>query len=100
MSANYEDFKQGNAQFVTTFTDGDKPLPPARKALLLTCMDGESGTAGRTPSASQGALGTPPAGTTCRWHAAAVPLAIAAPPASRLSVSLTLCTPWNHINPI
>ena len=37
---NFDDFVAGNEEFVATFKDGDKPMPPARKALLVTCMDG------------------------------------------------------------
>ncbi|EFN52746.1 hypothetical protein CHLNCDRAFT_26430 [Chlorella variabilis] len=36
---NFDDFVAGNEEFVATFKDGDKPMPPARKALLVTCMD-------------------------------------------------------------
>ena len=44
MASNFDAFKAGNAAFVEEFSktdDGAKPLPPARKALLITCMDGE-----------------------------------------------------------
>ena len=40
MSTNFGDFQAGNEAFVAGFSAGDKPMPPARKALLLTCMDG------------------------------------------------------------
>ena len=39
---NFDDFKAGNAAFVEAFAktdDGAKPMPPARHALLITCMD-------------------------------------------------------------
>lgn len=40
--ANFQEFQAGNDAFVATFKDeeGAKPMPPARKALLITCMDG------------------------------------------------------------
>jgi carbonic anhydrase len=38
--ANLADFTAANSAFVAAFTDGDKPMPPARKALVITCMDG------------------------------------------------------------
>jgi hypothetical protein len=38
--ANLADFTAANTAFVAAFTDGDKPMPPARKALVITCMDG------------------------------------------------------------
>ncbi|KAL4439978.1 hypothetical protein ABPG75_002979 [Micractinium tetrahymenae] len=39
MAVNQADFSKANAAFVESFKDGDKPLPPARKAVLITCMD-------------------------------------------------------------
>ncbi|KAL4854447.1 hypothetical protein ACK3TF_004801 [Chlorella vulgaris] len=36
---NFDDFQQANASFASSFQDGDKPMPPARKALVITCMD-------------------------------------------------------------
>jgi carbonic anhydrase len=38
-SQNKADFEAGNATFVESFDKGDLPLPPARKALVLACMD-------------------------------------------------------------
>lgn len=38
-SDNLQDFLAGNEAFAAAFADGDKPLPPARKALVLACMD-------------------------------------------------------------
>lgn len=37
--SNSEHFYASNATFVNSFDKGDKPLPPARQALVLTCMD-------------------------------------------------------------
>jgi hypothetical protein len=37
--SNTAHFYESNAGFVKSFDKGDKPLPPARKALVLTCMD-------------------------------------------------------------
>ncbi len=37
--SNSEHFYASNATFVKSFDKGDKPLPPARQALVLTCMD-------------------------------------------------------------
>ncbi|KXZ54097.1 hypothetical protein GPECTOR_5g200 [Gonium pectorale] len=34
-----EEFLEANSAFAAEFKDGDKPLPPARKALILACMD-------------------------------------------------------------
>ena len=39
---NLAEFAKKNDEFVAAFTQGGKPMPPARKALLITCMDGES----------------------------------------------------------
>lgn len=41
-SANLADFTAANAAFAGAFdgaTTGQLPMPPARKALVLTCMD-------------------------------------------------------------
>ena len=38
--ANREEFQSNNASYVASFADGGKPMPPARKALVITCMDG------------------------------------------------------------
>lgn len=38
MSAT-EDLLESNRQYVTTFDQGSKPMPPARKVAVLTCMD-------------------------------------------------------------
>jgi Carbonic anhydrase len=38
-SQNITDVLAGNEKFVETFKDGDKPLPPARKLAIVTCMD-------------------------------------------------------------
>lgn len=43
---NFDDFQQANASFASSFQDGDKPMPPARKALVITCMDGAWSAAG------------------------------------------------------
>jgi hypothetical protein len=37
--SNSDHFYASNADFVKSFDKGDKPLPPARRALVLTCMD-------------------------------------------------------------
>ena len=39
--ANLDHFKAANEASVAGFKDGGKPMPPARKALVITCMDGE-----------------------------------------------------------
>lgn len=57
--SNFGDFQANNAAFAASFKDGDKPMPPARKALLLTCMDGEAH--GRPPLSL-----APPPPTLCR----------------------------------
>lgn len=38
-SQNKTDFEAGNVKFVEAFDKGHLPLPPARKALVLACMD-------------------------------------------------------------
>ena len=35
-----EELLKNNAAYVASFADGGKPMPPARKALVITCMDG------------------------------------------------------------
>lgn len=35
----YEEALQANARYAQGFQHGDLPLPPARKAVVLTCMD-------------------------------------------------------------
>jgi hypothetical protein len=57
--SNTDHFYASNGSFVKSFDKGDKPLPPARHALVLTCMDArlhpekvlglEVSTAGRCP---------------------------------------------------
>lgn len=37
---NFDDFRAANATFVAGFKEGGKPMPPARKALAIVCMDG------------------------------------------------------------
>lgn len=39
---NLGEFTQNNDAYVAGFQSGGKPMPPARKALLITCMDGGS----------------------------------------------------------
>jgi hypothetical protein len=36
---NLDDFAKGNEGFVSSFKDGDKPMPPGRKIAIVTCMD-------------------------------------------------------------
>eukprot|EP00884_Botryococcus_braunii_P003672 jgi/Botrbrau1/13305/Bobra.0315s0003.1 len=36
---NLADFRKGNETFVSSFSAGDKPMPPARKIAIVTCMD-------------------------------------------------------------
>ncbi len=36
---NYDEFVANADKFAATFDKGDKPLPPARKALVIACMD-------------------------------------------------------------
>jgi len=39
---NLGEFSTNNDAFVASFSSGGKPMPPARKALLITCMDAVS----------------------------------------------------------
>lgn len=34
-----EEFEQANKKYAASFTQGDLPLPPARKVAVVTCMD-------------------------------------------------------------
>lgn len=70
---NQADFTKANEAFVESFKDGGKPLPPARKAVLITCMDGE------------GALPLPP---RCCWHCTSA--SIPALPCSAAGCSRTM----------
>lgn len=106
MSSNYEDFKEKNAQFAASFKDGDKPLPPARKALLLTCMDGELGIEppARPPEragSSLGRLPPLPAGTPCQHTPAATLRPRVLPPChpAWLLPSLMVSTFWRPTTP-
>ena len=37
--AEFDSLLAANAGFAQSFTDGGKPMPPARKVAVLTCMD-------------------------------------------------------------
>ncbi len=39
MAGNYEDVLKANAAYAELFEEGGKPLPPAKQAAVLTCMD-------------------------------------------------------------
>eukprot|EP00877_Chromochloris_zofingiensis_P003987 jgi/Chrzof1/1358/Cz10g04110.t1 len=39
MSNNKNDFEAANARFAEEFRHGDKPMPPKRQVVVLTCMD-------------------------------------------------------------
>lgn len=39
MSKNKSEVEAANAKFVSSFKDGDKVMPPARHATIVTCMD-------------------------------------------------------------
>ncbi|KAG2430922.1 hypothetical protein HXX76_009894 [Chlamydomonas incerta] len=39
MSTVHDEFLAANAEFASKFEDGSLPLPPARHALVLACMD-------------------------------------------------------------
>jgi len=39
ISTNLDSFVESNKSFQKQFCDGDKPLPPARKTAIATCMD-------------------------------------------------------------
>lgn len=39
MSANYDHIKRANADYAASFDRGGKPIPPAKQAAVLTCMD-------------------------------------------------------------
>lgn len=38
--SNKAEFESNNAAYVAAFKEGGKPMPPARKALVIACMDG------------------------------------------------------------
>lgn len=100
---NLGEFVANNDAYVAGFSSGGKPMPPARKALLITCMDVSAGGSCSEP-ALQGPARPPPlpppplpppagSGTTVPakcWHLRLLqPLQ---PPASS-NASVTHCVP-------
>lgn len=80
--ANFGDFQAGNAAFAASFKDGDKAMPPARKALLLTCMDGARGREGWSGRSGRARGSCPRVLCTPCWRSSR--LAPEAPPARPL----------------
>lgn len=39
MTSTVQDFRKANEQYAANFQKGNLPMPPARKAVILTCMD-------------------------------------------------------------